>query len=433
MIRAFINARIYDYNNYIENGYIIFDDKIIEVGEMANFNQKGIIATDAHGALILPNFVCSHSHIYSIFARGLSLPFAPKNFQDILDQMWWKMDSKINNEITYYSGIVAGFEFSKNGITTIIDHHASGKEIRGSLNALKSSLVDILSLRTSLCFETSDRFDINECIDENTCFIEENNSSTCKGLFGLHASMSLSDETLIKVKEKIKDSPIHIHVAESKLDVDDCLAKYGTTIIKRLDGFNLINPNSLIVHGIYLTDEELEIIAKRNAYLVVNTSSNMNNGVGLPDIKRFLKYGVKVMIGNDGLSTTMANEYLNAFYTTRLLNNDPLGMSLGDILTMINNSFEYCSNLFNIKLGRIKKGYEADFSILNYVPFTPMNKDNVFGHIFFGLYPNYNPREVYRGGQCIFKNGKSLTTKAERDYAKALEISSSLWNELKEN
>ena len=124
-MKAIINARIYDYENYIENGYVVFDKKIVKVGKMSEFKNDGYNIIDANGQLLLPNFVCAHSHIYSIFARGLSLPFNPKNFQEILDQMWWKLDSQIDNEITYYSGIAAGSEFLLNGVTTIIDHHAS--------------------------------------------------------------------------------------------------------------------------------------------------------------------------------------------------------------------------------------------------------------------------------------------------------------------
>ena len=74
-MKALINVRIYDYERYIENGYVIFDDVISEVGEMKSFKDKGYQIIDGKGQLLLPNFVCAHSHIYSIFARGLALPF----------------------------------------------------------------------------------------------------------------------------------------------------------------------------------------------------------------------------------------------------------------------------------------------------------------------------------------------------------------------
>ena len=158
--------------------------------------KNGYEVIDGNGQLLLPNFVCNHAHIYSIFARGLALPFNPHNFQEILDQMWWKLDSQIDNGITYYSGIAAGSEFLLNGVTTIIDHHASGTDIIGSLDSLKKALANTLHLRSILCFETSDRYPIKDCINENIRFMNRNHSEHVSGLFGMHASMSLSNESL---------------------------------------------------------------------------------------------------------------------------------------------------------------------------------------------------------------------------------------------
>lgn len=433
MKRTITNVRIYDYQNYIDSGFVIFDDKIIKVGPMSEFQDDGTEIIDGHGQLLLPNFVCAHTHIYSIFARGMILPFNPKNFQDILDQMWWKMDAKINNETTYYSGICAASEFMKNGVTTLIDHHASGKEIIGSLTSLKSALVDIASIRSILCFETSDRYPVDDCIKENHDFCLSNHDSMCAGLFGMHASMSISDSTLSKISKVIGNTPIHIHVAESDMDEKDCREKYGKTIIERLDEYHLIKPNSLIVHGVHIGDSELDIIAKNKAFLVVNTTSNMNNAVGLPDVMNFKRHGVKVLLGNDGLSTSMATEYLNLFYTTRLKNGTPNAMNLGHVLDVINDSYDYVSQALGVKIGKIIPGYEADFLLLPYSPFTPIDQTNIFGHIFFGLYSGFAPRDVYRGGQCLVKNGKLLNSKLERGLNKSVEISTILWKTIKEN
>ena len=143
MKKAIINAKIYDFATFLDNGFVIFDHVINQVGAMENFVDEGYEIIDARGALLMPGLVCGHTHIYSKFARGLSLPFNPKNFQEILDQMWWKLDRHIDNETSYYSGIVAAADFLRDGVTTIIDHHASGKEIAGSLASLKLSLIHI--------------------------------------------------------------------------------------------------------------------------------------------------------------------------------------------------------------------------------------------------------------------------------------------------
>lgn len=432
-MKVITNVRIFDYKNYIENGYVVFDKQIIEVGPMSEYKDKGVKPIDGQGQLLLPNFVCNHAHIYSIFARGLILPFFPKNFLEILEQMWWKMDAKIDNKTTYYSGICAGKEFIENGVTTIIDHHAAGTEILGSLKALKKSLVNDLGLRAILCFETSDRYPVDKCIKENISFMQKNKSDHIAGLFGMHASMTLSNKTLANISKKLKNGPIHIHVAESKMDEDDSQEKYNMSIVERLDKYGLVNPNSLIVHGVDISDKELEIVSKRKAYMVVNTTSNMNNAVGLPNIKNYLDHGIKVMVGNDGLSSNMATEYLNAFYTTHLYNGTPLALGLGEVLDMINNSYDYASKMLDIKLGRIEKDYEADFMLVPYKPFTEMDNSNAFGHVFYGLYPSLRPNDVYASGKCLLKNRKITSKKVDKLFDESTGVSKDLWTRIKEN
>ena len=431
-MKALINVRIFDYEKYLENGYVVFDETIHEVGEMKDFKNKGYQVIDGKGQLLMPNFVCAHSHIYSIFARGLVLPFNPKNFQEILDQMWWKLDSKIDKKITYYSGIAAGTEFLLNGVTTIIDHHASGTEIVGSLSSLKKALDNTLHLRSILCFETSDRYPVKDCIKENISFANRYHTSHVSGLFGMHASMSLSEKTLKDVSRKLKELPIHIHVAESEMDEEDSMNKYHTDIISRLDKHGLINKDSLIVHGVHISDSELDIVKARGAYMVVNATSNLNNAVGIPDIKKYLDKKIPVMIGNDGLSSSMATEYLNAMYLTHLKNNSPTAMNIGHILDIINNAYEYVGRRLGIKIGKIRDSYVSDFMLVPYIPFTKMDKSNAFGHVFYGLFPNFKPAEVYVDGKALVRNYKLVSKKAQQELIASKAVSEELWKRVKE-
>ena len=426
-MKAIINARIYDYVTYIENGYLIYDDKIIEVGDMKDFKNKGFDKfEDFKGDLLLPTFVCAHSHIYSIFARGLSLPFNPQNFQDILDQMWWKLDAQLDNKMTYYSGIAAGSEFLLNGVTTVIDHHASG-EIIGSLSALRKAFVGPLKMRGIFCFETSDRYDVKKCIKENVSFAKKHPG---EGLFGMHASMSISDKTL-KAIVKAKDNlPIHIHVAESEMDEEDSLNKYDKTIMERLEQSGALINESLIVHGVALSDKELEIIKRNNCYMVVNTTSNMNNAVGLPYVKKYFEYHIPVMVGNDGLNSNMASEYMNVMFSAHLRASSPTALGVGDVRQMIRNAYDYVSKRLHTNLGEFRKGYEADFMRVHYTPFTKMDETNALGHLVFGLFPNFKPKDVYTYGQKRVKDYKIASKSLEKQVLEARKYADELWSKV---
>ncbi len=431
MKKAIIHARIYDFNDYIDDGYILFDEHILAVGKMADYSSHGEQTIDAQGNLVLPNLVCGHAHIYSTFARGMSVPFNPKNFQQILDQLWWKLDRHIDNETTYYSGLVAASEFIQNGVTTIIDHHASGKQITGSLESLKKAVCDDAGLRGIFAFEVSDRFDIAKAIAENREFIEKYHTPFTAGLFGLHASMSLSEKTLEHVRTALGKSPIHIHIAESPMDQDDCLAQYHERIVHRLDRHSLLTPKSLLVHAIDVDMSELDVVAKRGCSIAVNVSSNMNNAVGLPNLSAFRAHGVRVILGNDGLSSGMATDILATYYSAHLKDSSPTEFNFSGILTMIHDTYDYASEILGIKLGHILPGYEADFLMVPYTPPTPMTSANAFGHVFFGLLHAFKPKHVWVAGKLVLHD-YALTNKDLVEKVKnAPTIAEKLWNDIR--
>lgn len=431
MVKAIINTTVYDYVNFIKDAYVLFDKQIFEVGKMKDFTNHNYEIIDGENQIVIPTHVLAHTHIYSAFARGLSVPFNPHNFQDILDQLWWKLDSHIDKDISYSSGIVYAVDCVKNGITTLIDHHASGMDIYGSLSSLKRAVVDTVGLRGCFCFETSDRFDNRMCIRENAEFALNNQTSHVRGLFGLHASMSLSEESLEAVKKAQNQVPIHVHVAESIDDEIHCETNYHESVISRLNRHGLLSEGALLVHAVHISEDDMDIIKTSKAAVVVNINSNLNNAVGLPNIPLLLKKGIPVLIGNDGLGASVANEFQSIYYSMHHLMKSPIGFSLNDLLKIINDTYQYASQLFKIKLGRIEAGYEADLQLIPYQPPTPLNGQNIFGHLFFGLFNAFKPQHVYCSGQQIVKNYQ-IDKNLSHLYASSENQAEILWNRLKQ-
>jgi putative selenium metabolism protein SsnA len=426
---ALINVRIFDFETYIPKGYVLFEDKIISSGLMEEFTDAGYSIIDGENRLVMPGLVCGHTHIYSAFARGLSVPLNPKNFQDILDQLWWKLDRHLDNEASYYSGIVAASEFLRAGVTTIIDHHASGKEIRGSLESLRRAVQEI-GLRGAFAFEISDRFPVANAIDENRAFIDDHRQGDARGLFGLHASMSLSDHTLAEVKKQLKGDPIHIHVAESELDQTDCQNRYGKRVVARLADFKLINPDSLLVHAIHVDDHELDLIKSHQATIAVNINSNLNNGVGLPDIVKMLEKGIPVILGNDGMTYGMASEIVATNLAMHHRYGGSQGFTLKHLWQLIDNTYRYASHLFDVKLGRIQPGYEADLVVVPYLPPTHMTADNAFGHLVFGLFDHFVPQDVFVAGKPLVRDYQLVNQNVKSKFNQARKVAARVHKEI---
>jgi cytosine/adenosine deaminase-related metal-dependent hydrolase len=251
-------ARIWtNGDGLIESGFVLIEgDKIARVGEMEDCPKppEGAETIDAKGRLLLPGFVCAHTHLYSALARGLALPgVSPSRFGEILEQFWWRLDKALDPESIYYSALIGGLGFVKSGVTTIVDHHASPNSIRGSLKAIKKAVVDELGLRASLCYETSDRDGpkaAEEGIAENIEFFDyaqAEGDDRLSALIGLHASFTLSDATLKRLKRELgqREAGFHIHLAEGPEDQDDSLKKIqeegdgaaeGPRALERKDG-----------------------------------------------------------------------------------------------------------------------------------------------------------------------------------------------------
>lgn len=426
-MKALTYTTIYDFHNFRRNSYILFDSEIEEVGDMKNFRGADEVY-DCSGCIIMPSLINCHTHIYSEFSRGMDIPFNPKSFIDILKQLWWKLDSQLDLNSVYMSALTYGCELVQNGVTSIIDHHASGLNITGSLEMLKKAICDDLGLRGIFCFETSDRFDVDECIEENVEF-GRNHGENFAGLFGMHASISLSNKTLSKISKSINDMPVHIHVAESIEDEDDCKSRYGMPIVDRLDSFGLLRPNSILAHCVHINEDEARLLGKNRCFIAINPTSNMNNAVGLADFEMLRRNNVMKLIGNDGLGANITREYLNVVYAIKNRLKNPAGFKLDELSEMIDCGYRYIGNMLGIKLGRIEKGYKSDMVCVKYDPPTPMDSGNAMGHIFFGVFDNFHPRDVWASGKMLLKNYE-FTSDMKAIYCDARDEAAKVWNRI---
>ena len=427
-MKAIINVKIYDYVTYIENGFCIYGKEIDKVGKMDKFPDFEGEIIDGKNKILLPGLINFHTHIYSTLVRGASIPFNPKSFRDILEQLWWKLDSKLDNNSTFHSAMVYGLESLKSGVTSLIDHHASGIDIIGSLEALKRAIVDKLGMRGIFCFETSDRFNVEDCIEENLAGLKYD-SFDAKGMFGMHASMSLSEETLDKISRILKGAPIHVHVAESIEDEEDSIDKYRMRVVNRYLNYGLLNKDSILAHCVHIDEDEAKFIKQNKAVIALNPTSNMNNAVGAFNIDLFRGNNIQILIGNDGLGTNIAKEWTYFFFAGKAGINDAAGIGFDELLNYINDSYDYFGRRMGIQIGKIKNGYVADFVLIPYINPTEMNSGNAFGHVFFGLFENFRPSCVIVKGKTLIQNYKSIFDE-ETLYKNSQIAAKALWDRL---
>lgn len=386
-----------DKNNpYIENGAVVIKkEKIIAVGKaeeiLKNYSDDEII--DVENKVIMPGIINAHHHIYSAFARGMaSSGKAPKDFMEILEGLWWKIDKKLTLEDLKYSAYTTYIDCIKNGVTTVFDHNASPYAVKNSLFTIANA-AQKLGIRTCLCYEVSDRDGeeiLKDGIDENINFIKEYNNNSqnmIKGMFGLHAAFTLSNESLAMCREKMEgiNAGYHVHVAEGKADLEDSLAKYGKRVVERLNEFGILGKKTLAVHCIHIDENELNILKDTDTYVVHNPESNMGNAVGCQPFLKLFEKGITTGLGTDGYTSDMFESMKVANIIHKHVNQNP-SVAWGEVPeAMFENNRKIAEEYFEGELGILKDGALADVIVVDYNPLTPLTANNINSHILFGM------------------------------------------------
>jgi len=395
----------------IYNVDVVIENKlIIDVGKDIGKNYKANRELILENKFISSGLVCSHNHFYSALARGILADIKPSNnFLEILKNLWWRLDRALDEESLYYSAMVGALEAIKSGTTSVIDHNASPSFITGSLKTLKKAF-ETSGLRGILAYEITDRNGIEgtteglkESIEFAKMIDEEKKTSNSRYLIetaiGAHAPFTLSNDSLGQIRGalEIAKRGLHIHVSEDETDSSFSNKNFDKDVLQRLDEFSLLNDKAIIVHGVYLTDNDISILNERNSFLVHNPRSNMNNGVGYMNALNKVK---NVGIGTDGIGANMFEEIKFAFFK----NTDSKGkLTIDDFLKFLQNGNILLERYFNKKFGKIEKGYLADIVIYNYNPPTNLVDENLAGHFIYG-FSSRDVETVIINGSIVYEN-----------------------------
>jgi putative selenium metabolism protein SsnA len=391
---------------------------------------------NAGGRLLMPGNICAHTHFYGAFARGLYIPGpAPKDFPEILRRLWWTLDRALDDDGVLYSTLVCLVDAIRHGTTTLVDHHASPNEIDGSLDIIAGA-VEAAGLRACLCYEVTDRNGPEGAaagIAENARFIRrtrKSKSSLLAGTFGLHASLSLSDDTLARCTaeaEALGDTGFHIHAAEGPADQEDSLAQYGLRTIDRLHSRGILGPRTIVAHVTAIDAWEMETLRDTGTWVTHQPRSNMNNAVGVADVPAMLRGGMPICLGNDGFSNDMFTEMKTAYLLHKAWRNDPRAAPGDQVIAMgYDHNAALARQFFPQPLGEISPGAAADLILLDYYPTTPLSAANLPWHILFGITGGHVTHTMV-GGRWLMKDRQLLTLDEDAITAQSQQVAEATW------
>lgn len=381
-------------------------------------NISGAKVFDAKGKIVTKSFACGHHHIYSILSRGMPAPArTPTNFVEILKYVWWRLDKNLDLEMIRASALAAALYCAKNGVTFIIDHHASPFSIQDALFTIKDAF-DRVGVSHLLCYEISDR-DGEKIRGKGLAETQNYLAAGNQGHVGLHASFTVKD-TLLERAVSMADAfstGIHIHVAEDKADQEHCLKNYNKRVVTRLSEAGVLDMSKTILgHCLHLNEDEKELLRNAPAWIVQNVESNLNNNVGLTD---YAGYGAKIMLGTDGMHCDMIRSAKAAFFVGQTTE----AISCPDVYKRFRNVHNYISK------NKFKGDGENNLVILNYPSPTDIHPDNFLGHFIFGI-DSCHVDSTIAAGRFIVKEKQLVSADEQEILDVARQMAGKLWKKL---
>ena len=328
---------------------------------------------------VTPGLVCAHHHLYSELARGMPPPpEVPTDFQGILEQIWWRLDSALDLEMLEWSAKLGALEALEAGTTAIVDHNETPNAIEGSLSVIADACAEV-GVRVVTAYGVTDRHGpegARRGLEENRRFLDDGG----RGLVGVHASFTCTDDTLAAAAELADEYGVgvHIHVAEGPGDVD---------APRRLAG--LTNDAWLLAHCVFLPDDH-----DLSGTILHNPMSNLNNGVGYADPSRFTN---PVALGTDGIGANMIEAFRLAYVMNRSV----------DVTVGPDRAWAWLENGWGI----VPEARDDEVT-WSYDPMDPW-------HIAFTS--GIHPIEVKVGGEVVYADGAPTRVDAGEIRAKARE------------
>lgn len=326
-----------------------------------------------------PGLVCAHHHLYSALARGMPAPpVVPTDFQQILEQIWWRLDTALDLEMIRWSAMLGAVEALENGTTAIVDHHESPNAIEGSLDVIAEACAEV-GVRSVLAYGITDRHGpegARRGLAENERFLRAGG----RGLVGIHAAFTCTDESLEAAAGLAADLGVgvHVHVCEG---VGDAAAP------GRLDG--LTRDDWLMAHCVHLPTQH-----SLRGTIVHNPMSNLNNAVGYADPARFAN---PVVLGTDGIGGNVLEAFRLAYVLQRSV----------DVTCGPDTAWSWLANGWDL----VPEARD-DEVVWSYDPMDPW-------HIAFT--PGIMPRSVTVDGEVVLADGRPTRVDVDEVRAKARE------------
>ncbi|WFA09932.1 amidohydrolase [Tissierella sp. Yu-01] len=352
----------------------ITDSKIEHIGELrTDIDVEKVV--DGNNKLAMPGLINAHTHMGMSLLRNYAddLPLF-----DWLSNKIWPIEANMNPEDIYWGSLLSMVEMIQSGTTTFCDMYIMMDEV--GKGAEESGMRAMLTRGMGEDKNDPTFSKLNEARD---LYKEWHGkaSGRIRTMVAPHAPYTCSNKFLLKTMELAQElnTGIHIHLSETKKEVEDSYNLHGKSPIEHMDDLGLFNHHTLAAHCVHVNDKDIEIMENKNVYPVNNPGSNLKLASGFAPVDKMLKKGIKVSLGTDGASS---NNNLNMFEEINLaaiinkaVNLDAVSVPAIKSIEMATVNGAYALDWYD-EIGSLEVGKKADIILID------LDKPH--------LYPRYN-------------------------------------------
>ncbi len=317
---------------------------------------------DAGWKAVLPAFYNTHTHAGMSLLRGYA---DDKELYDWLNNYIWPLEAKLKAEDIYVGTRLAASEMIRSGTVFFNDMYWHPRETIRAAESLGMRACVGQAILDAFDSEQGERQfkDAEELLQDRHTF-----SSKISLNISPHAMYTVRKEGLQRAADFAADYdiPVHIHLSESQKEVADCLKEHGCRPVEWMEQCGVFKARVIAVHGIHVTDRELDIMASHDVIIAHNPSSNHKLVSGVFPYHRYKKAGIKITLGTDGSSSNNNLSMMESMKMTalnaKMASGDPKECPAEEAWYL---ATEAGAKTFRINGGKIEAGAVADFILVN--------------------------------------------------------------------
>jgi len=346
------------FNIAIENDIIKYIRKEIPKDFVADKILEG------KSMIAMPGLVNAHTHSSMVLMRNASDDLPLERW---LNESIFPREQKLTRDIVKKGTLLGITEMIKSGTTTFLDMYYEMDVVADTV--IESGMRANISYGLMTCnrlyqgIEYASKY----CADFKKKY-ENANNGKIKTSIEVH-SVYLCDEEMLKANAKLAkeiNSPIHIHLHETKTEVETSKLQYGHSPIKECLKTGIFDVPVIAAHTVWVDEEDMQILKERNAYPVHNPSSNLKLGSGFAKVPDMLNLGIDVALGTDGAASNNSLDMFKEMHLTSLIHK---GVTLNATTMNANQTIKMATYngakaLGYDNLGYLKENMKADLILV---------------------------------------------------------------------